>query len=546
MNKKQLVLVLLLSVSISLGQALEWEEISDNYNLPQSVKVFEAERNQPALKIYYIDVDLNDENVVVRPYLSSSSATVKSLADKFGAYAAINGGYFGGGISYSAVIYPDKVKARNVSALTRNGKSYPVIRSLFSLSDSFLPSVDWIYHFSGGKDGIYSFEAPLAYTYNDTQPLPAPDQSDGTQMDSLLTGIGGGPTLVKNSEKHVTYNEEIFWGSGVGLDNNDPRTAVGYTADNHIILITADGRQSSSEGVGLNELAEIMIDLGCVEAMNLDGGGSSQMAVPGEFINSPSENRAVPGILAVTHRDSLYSSDSLGYDQIIDTEDEQCDTIGNWFETANPGYWGATPSLLSQKGSGQDIVTYDLNLSEKKTYEIYGWWVAANNRCKDTPYVIVWERSRDTVLVDQTKNNATWNYLGEYNFSPGRDSIIISDAATSGNYVVADAIALKTAETSLSPERSIPDQIKFTMVKNFPNPFNNQTKIQFKINKSTRVNLKIYNMAGQLIESIFTNRTFHPGIHRLDFNSTGLASGIYFFELSTQKSAVHQKMLLIK
>ena len=546
MNKKQLVLVLLLSVSISLGQALEWEEISDNYNLPQSVKVFEAERNQPALKIYYIDVDLNDENVVVRPYLSSSSATVKSLADKFGAYAAINGGYFGEGISYSAVIYPDKVKARNVSALTRNGKSYPVIRSLFSLSDSFLPSVDWIYHFSGGKDGIYSFEAPLAYTYNDTQPLPAPDQSDGTQMDSLLTGIGGGPTLVKNSEKHVTYNEEIFWGSGVGLDNNVPRTAVGYTADNHIILITADGRQSSSEGVGLNELAEIMIDLGCVEAMNLDGGGSSQMAVPGEFINSPSENRAVPGILAVTHRDSLYSSASLGYDQIIDTEDEQCDTIGNWFETANPGYWGATPSLLSQKGSGQDIVTYDLNLSEKKTYEIYGWWVAANNRCKDTPYVIVWERSRDTVLVDQTKNNATWNYLGEYNFSPGRDSIIISDAATSGTYVVADAIALKTAETSLSPERGIPDQIKFTMVKNFPNPFNNQTKIQFKINKSTRVNLKIYNMAGQLIESIFTNRTFHPGIHRLDFNSTGLASGIYFFELSTQKSAVHQKMLLIK
>ena len=546
MNKKQLVLVLLLSVSISLGQDLEWDEISDNYNLPQSVKVFEAERNQPVLKIYYIDLDLNDENIVVRPYLSSSNATVKSLADKFGAYAAINGGYFWEGISYSAVIYPDKVKARNVGALTRNGKSYPVIRSLFSLSDSFLPSVVWIYHFSGGIDGIYSFESPLAYTYNDTQPLLAPDQSDGTRMDSLLTGIGGGPTLVKNGEKHVTYNEEIFWGSGVGLDKNDPRTAVGYTQDDHVILITADGRQAASEGVGLNELAEIMIDLGCVEAMNLDGGGSSQMAVPGEFINSPSENRAVPSILAVTHRDSLYSSDTSGYHQIIDTEDEQCNIIGDWFETANAGYWGSTPSQLSQKGSGQDILTYDLNLNEKKTFEIYAWWVAANNRCKDTPYVIVWERSRDTVRVDQTKNNATWNYLGEYNFSPGRDSIIISDAATSGTYVVADAIALKTVETSLIPERGVPDRVNFTMVKNFPNPFNNQTKIQFKINRSSRVDLTIYNMAGQLIESIFESRNFHPGIHRVDFNSTGLASGIYFYELSSQNSTVHQKMLLIK
>ncbi len=44
-------------------------------------------------------------------------------------------------------------------------------------------------------------------------------------------------------------------------------------------MIVADGRQAVSQGVGLPELAQIMINLGCVEAMNLDGGGSTQMAV---------------------------------------------------------------------------------------------------------------------------------------------------------------------------------------------------------------------------------------------------------------------------
>ncbi|MEZ4761958.1 MAG: phosphodiester glycosidase family protein [Calditrichia bacterium] len=72
----------------------------------------------------------------------------------------------------------------------------------------------------------------------------------------------------------------MFFGSGVGFDNGDPRTAVGFTADNRVIMLVADGRSSTwSNGVSLPELANIMIELGCVEAMNLDGGGSSQMAL---------------------------------------------------------------------------------------------------------------------------------------------------------------------------------------------------------------------------------------------------------------------------
>lgn len=169
--------------------------------------------------------------------------------------------------------------------------------------------------FGNNVNDIYKFPEPMPYTNNQQTPLPPPQQSAGTVYSNLLVGIGGAPTLVKNGQVNVTYNEEIMWGSGVGYDNRDPRTAVGYTANNHVILIVADGRQINSEGVGLPELAQIMIGLGCVEAMNLDGGGSTQMAIGNQYVNNPSEQRAVPTILAITHKDSLHLPPTIQFEK---------------------------------------------------------------------------------------------------------------------------------------------------------------------------------------------------------------------------------------
>lgn len=82
-----------------------------------------------------------------------------------------------------------------------------------------------------------------------------------------------------------------------GLDAaTAPRTAIGVRADGTVIFYTVDGRQSSlSQGAGLKALAQRMIELGCVTAYNLDGGGSTALGVnlPGksamETINSPSD-----------------------------------------------------------------------------------------------------------------------------------------------------------------------------------------------------------------------------------------------------------------
>ena len=81
-----------------------------------------------------------------------------------------------------------------------------------------------------------------------------------------------------------------------------PRTAAGVCADGSVILVTIDGRQPSlSRGMSLLELAETLKRLGAIEAVNLDGGGSTAMAVRGDLVNSPSDaaERPVADMLVV-------------------------------------------------------------------------------------------------------------------------------------------------------------------------------------------------------------------------------------------------------
>lgn len=119
--------------------------------------------------------------------------------------------------------------------------------------------------------------------------------------ENINVTIGGNSILLKNGE--VVEN----------LDKNiAPRTAVGITSDNNIMLFTVDGRNPGvSEGVNLNELSYMMKEAGCVEAINLDGGGSTTIIakIPGEndhrVLNIPSdgEERSIANSLILASRD---------------------------------------------------------------------------------------------------------------------------------------------------------------------------------------------------------------------------------------------------
>ncbi len=104
--------------------------------------------------------------------------------------------------------------------------------------------------------------------------------------------VGGGPWLVKDSKPFIDAAEE-GWGPQF-VNARHPRTAVGVTADKKLIIVTVDGRQFISAGISLTDLAALMIRLGCVEAINLDGGGSTTFSVKGLLINSVSDGEERP------------------------------------------------------------------------------------------------------------------------------------------------------------------------------------------------------------------------------------------------------------
>ena len=67
-----------------------------------------------------------------------------------------------------------------------------------------------------------------------------------------------------------------------------PRTAVGFDQDKNWLFLVADGRQNASVGLTIPELAVLFGQMGAVEAMNLDGGSSTQLIINGELVNVPS------------------------------------------------------------------------------------------------------------------------------------------------------------------------------------------------------------------------------------------------------------------
>lgn len=104
---------------------------------------------------------------------------------------------------------------------------------------------------------------------------------------NIQTAVGGGSMLVKDGQvAPITHNI-----SGV-----NPRTAIGVNRDGtKLYLVTVDGRQAASVGMTMNEMSNLLIELGCYQGMNLDGGGSTTMVTKTAYnetlkvVNTPSD-----------------------------------------------------------------------------------------------------------------------------------------------------------------------------------------------------------------------------------------------------------------
>jgi hypothetical protein len=90
---------------------------------------------------------------------------------------------------------------------------------------------------------------------------------------------------------------------------------------------------------------------------------------------------------------------------------------------------------------------------------------------------------------------------------------------------------------------------RFNLEQNYPNPFNPTTNIMFELPVSGFVTLKVYNSIGEEVKTL-ANQDLAAGTYRVDFDATGLPSGVYFYNITVQTQSAKftetRKMMLVK
>ena len=114
----------------------------------------------------------------------------------------------------------------------------------------------------------------------------------GLDWTKVRQSVGGGTWLLKNGREFIDTEAAGFGASFASARH--PRTAAGVSADGKLMLVTVDGRQAISRGINLPDLSALMKRLGAVNAINLDGGGSTTLSYRGIVVNSPSGGEQRP------------------------------------------------------------------------------------------------------------------------------------------------------------------------------------------------------------------------------------------------------------
>lgn len=172
-------------------------------------------------------------------------------------------------------------------------------------------------------------------------------------------------------------------------------------------------------------------------------------------------------------------------------------------------------------------------------------------------YPIKWNSNNiQFVNIDYSiDNGATWisiaqNYQsnGLYNWTvpntPSSQALMkITNADTLTVWDISNNNFIITEVTGVNENNEIPQN--FSLFQNYPNPFNPTTTISFNILKEGLVNLSIYNALGEKKAEI-VNEVMNAGMHNITFNASNLASGVYFYKISSGSFTETKQMLLMK
>ena len=281
-----------------------WTNVTSNYGtLPEYIKIYKSPSTlQGKSAVAYIavaDLDLGARWDIWSVYIGDADGKYPEL---FSSYTSepfhipsviynsqkcpviINGGYFfydeSNGDRHTASLairnsLPPLSFNINYEYDASNQVCYPTRAAFLEYADGTIDAC-WTYALYNYEHYMYPNPAPAGNKTPPSASYPA-----GAKVFAAQTGIGGGPVLIDNGEIVNTWSEEML--SGIYPTTSQPRTAIGVTAGREVVFFVCEGREKTSGVYGFTtyEVASILKSMGWVEAINLDGGGSSCMLVNG-------------------------------------------------------------------------------------------------------------------------------------------------------------------------------------------------------------------------------------------------------------------------
>ncbi|HSC52789.1 MAG TPA: phosphodiester glycosidase family protein [Phnomibacter sp.] len=187
---------------------------------------------------------------------------------------------------------------------------YYITRSAIGIDKHNRADVAWLFTDTSMKYAYSLLNGPATHTGPKADP-EWPDIARGLNGGGrkkvrwkMETAIGGGPMLLQAGRVAITNQAERMFINGE--NDRHPRTAMGYTKSGKLIILAVEGRNpGKAEGATLLQEASMLQQLGCWEALNLDGGGSSCLLVNGKETIKPSDKegqRPVPAVFEVYAR----------------------------------------------------------------------------------------------------------------------------------------------------------------------------------------------------------------------------------------------------
>jgi exopolysaccharide biosynthesis protein len=306
---------------------LKWQNADSLFQpLPSSVHVYKTTdslEGKPNIA-YYLEADLKDKKL---DFTADTTYQRRLTPSKFyeknnNPLLVVNCTFFSFATNQNlnVVIKDGKQLGYNIHTVPGKGKDtlmyWHPFRSAIGINKKREADIAWLYTDSASKfphpgqepfltvkDSVSTFRIKKNYTQviNGREVMITNNMPDW----KMTTAVGGGPVLLQNGDIKITNNEEMMF-TGKAIEDKHPRTAMGYTKNNKLIILVIEGRNpGKAEGATLTQEAQIFKDLGCWEALNLDGGGSTCMLVNGKEtikVSDATGQRPVPAVFIIKQK----------------------------------------------------------------------------------------------------------------------------------------------------------------------------------------------------------------------------------------------------